>query len=215
MKRLTSRPFLYLSLGATLMLLGGCSANPPVALERARASFARAQQDPQISANAPVPLNEAEQSLRRAEDNWNKEGDADELEHLAYLTEQRTEIARAVAQRRMAETESQRLAQERDRVLLESRTREAERARQLAELRAREAEQARQGEQAQARAAESARQLAEKRAQEAELARPQAIKRADELELANSRPKLPPVESRNWKHNWRNSRPNEQIVVWS
>jgi outer membrane protein OmpA-like peptidoglycan-associated protein len=184
MKRLTSMPFLCLSLGATLMLLGGCSANPPVALERARASFARAQQDPQISANAPVPLNEAEQSLRRAEDNWKKEGDREELEHLAYLTEQRTEIARAVAQRRMAEAESQRLAQERDRVLLEARTREAERARELAELRAREAEQARRGEQAQAREAESARQLAEKQAQEAELARQQAVRRAEELELA-------------------------------
>ena len=156
------------------MLLGGCSANPPVALERARASFARAQQDPQISANAPVPLNEAEQSLRRAEDNWKKEGDREELEHLAYLTEQRTEIARAVAQRRMAEAESQRLAQERDRVLLESRTREAERARELAELRAREAEQARRGEQAQAREAESARQQAVRRAEELELAKQQA-----------------------------------------
>lgn len=183
--------------GAALMLLAGCSSHH-AALERARADFAKTHQNPQISNNAPVAVHEAAQSLRRAEEVWEDTRDQEEVKHLAYLAEQRTAIAREVAQRRIAETEAQRLVEQRDKVLLEARRREAERAMQLAEARAREAEQARQqaeksalaaqqarrGEQAQARQAELARQEAEKRAQEAEMARQQAAKRAEELELA-------------------------------
>lgn len=183
--------------GAALMLLAGCSSHH-AALERARADFTKTHQDPQISSNAPVAVHEAAQSLRRAEEVWENTRDQEEVKHLAYLAEQRTAIAREVAQRRIAESEAQRLVEQRDKVLLEARRREAERAMQLAEARAREAEQARQqaeksaiaaqqarqGEQAQARQAELARQEAEKRAQEAETARQQAAKRAEELELA-------------------------------
>jgi outer membrane protein OmpA-like peptidoglycan-associated protein len=185
------------------MVTSGCSTTNPT-LERARRNVASTEQDPQVSANAPVALHEAGQALRRAEESWEKTGDEEELEHLAYVTERRVEIARAIAQRRIAETEAQRLAKERDQVLLESRTREAERARrvaearaleaeqarQLAEISAREAQQARQGEQTQAREAELARQLAEKRAQEADMARQQAVKRAEELDLAKQQAEL-------------------------
>ncbi|HEX6176644.1 MAG TPA: OmpA family protein [Candidatus Binatia bacterium] len=189
--------FFSLPAGAALMLLAGCSSHH-AALERARADFTKTHQDSQISNHAPVAVHEAAQSLRRAEEVWENTGDQEEVKHLAYLAEQRTAIAREVAQRRIAESEAQRLVEQRDKVLLEARRREAERAMQLAEARAREAEQARQqaeksalaaqqarrGEQAQARQAELARQEAEKRAQEAETARQQAAKRAEELELA-------------------------------
>lgn len=187
----------FLPVAAALMLLVGCSSHN-AALEQARANLMKVRQDPQVSGNAPVAVHEAEQSLRRAEEAWKETGDDEEVAHLAYLTEKRTEIARQIAQRRIAEVESQRLAEQRDKVLLEARSREAELARKLAETRAREAEQARleaeasaraaqqarQGEQAQIREAELARQQAEKRAQEAEIARQQAAKRAEELELA-------------------------------
>jgi outer membrane protein OmpA-like peptidoglycan-associated protein len=183
-RRRDSITFLSFQVAVVFMLLVGCSTTPPIALERARVNFAKAQQDPQISSHAPVAVHEARESLRRAEESWEKEGDREETEHLAYLTEQRTEIARSMTQRRLAEAEAQQLAQERDRVRLEARTREAERARELAELRAREAQQARQGEQTQARQAELARELAEKQAREAETAREEALKRVQELELA-------------------------------
>ena len=183
----------WLPIGAAVLFAAGCSATPD-ALERARADFVKAHQQPQVSANAPVALHQAAESLRHADEAW-KQGNEEEATHLAYVTEQRTQIARAVAQQRMAEAEARRLAQEQDEVLLEAREREAERARKLAEARAREAAQARlraeqselaaraavESRQEQERQAKLARQEAQILAQEAESAQLEAAKRAEEL----------------------------------
>jgi outer membrane protein OmpA-like peptidoglycan-associated protein len=168
-RRPDSITFLSFQVGVVFMLLVGCSTTPPIALERARVNFAKAQQDPQISSHAPVAVHEARESLRRAEESWEKEGDVEETEHLAYLTEQRTEIARAMAQRRLAEAEAQQLAQERDRVRLEARTREAERAREEALKRVQELELAKlQAQRAASRIQELETQLAEFKAKRTE-----------------------------------------------
>src|ERR1044071_6708388 len=82
-----------------LLLLGsigaGCSPSTNAALERARANYAQAQQNPQISTYAPVPLQEAQQSLQQAEHVWKEDKDSDEVNHLSYVTDQRVEIARS------------------------------------------------------------------------------------------------------------------------
>jgi outer membrane protein OmpA-like peptidoglycan-associated protein len=174
---------IFIPAAAMLMLLPACSSHNR-ALEQARTDFLRARQNPEIASHAPVALHEAGQSLRRAEQTWEETGDEREVEHLAYVAEQRTRIARQTAEQRIAEIEAAQLAEEREKVLLDARRREAEQARRQAEKSALAAQQARQGEQAQARAAEMARQEAEKRAQEAEIARQQAAKRAEQLELA-------------------------------
>jgi outer membrane protein OmpA-like peptidoglycan-associated protein len=165
---LNDRP-LY-TMAALMSLIMGCSTTP-LALEQARQNYQRMERDPQISQNAPIASYEASQALRRTEEEWEKNRNVDEVNHLAYLTDKRIEIARETARQKVAETEAQQLKQEREKVLLESRTREADRAKQLAESRAREAQQAQQ--EAEARARET--QEAQRRAQA-------ATNRAEDLE---------------------------------
>jgi outer membrane protein OmpA-like peptidoglycan-associated protein len=115
------------------MLGGGCTAgSPPVALEQARTAYAQAEQTPAVVANAPVPLQEANQALRRAERVWADDHDVAEVQHLATLATQRVEIARAAAEKKVAEAQIQQATEERDQVLLNARTREAQSAQQKA-----------------------------------------------------------------------------------
>jgi outer membrane protein OmpA-like peptidoglycan-associated protein len=176
---------------AASLVLGGCSVSQPNALQAARANLKRAQQDPHIESLAAVPLYQATESLLRAERAWDESGDEQEVKHLAYLTNQRIEIARKIAQQKMAEAELQQLAQERDRLLMAARTREAESARQRARALAAQAEAAR-------RQAALSKQQAELRQQElaalktesamtkeqAEQARQDALAKAREAEAA-------------------------------
>jgi outer membrane protein OmpA-like peptidoglycan-associated protein len=151
-------------------LIMGCSTTP-AALEQARLNYQQMERDPQISQNAPVASYEASKALRRTEQEWQENGNEEEVNHLAYLTDKRIEIARETARQKVAEAEAQQLKQEREKFLLESRTQEAERARQLAESRAREVQLAQQ--QAEARARET--REAQRKAQA-------ATNRAEDLE---------------------------------
>ena len=111
------------------LLGGGCTAgSPPVALEQARTAYAQAEQTPAVVTNAPVPLQEANQALQRAERVWTNDHDAEEVQHLASLAIQRVEIAKAAAEKKVAETQIQQATEERDRILLNARTRETQRA---------------------------------------------------------------------------------------
>jgi outer membrane protein OmpA-like peptidoglycan-associated protein len=103
-----------------------------VALEQARTAYTQAEQTPAVVAHAPVPLQEANQALRRAERVWTDDHDAEEVQHLAYLATQRVEIAKAAAEKHLAEAQIQQSTEERDQVLLDARTRAAQRATQEA-----------------------------------------------------------------------------------
>ena len=117
------------------LLGGGCTAgSPPVALEQARTAYAQAEQTPAVVTNAPVPLREAHQALQRAEREWTDHHDTEEVQHLATLATQRVEIARAAAEKRVAEAQIQQATEDRDQVLLAARTREAQRAQQQAQV---------------------------------------------------------------------------------
>ena len=111
------------------LLGGGCTVgSPPVALEQARTAYAQAEQTPAVVTNAPVPLQEANQALQRAERVWTNDHDTEEVQHLASLAIQRVEIAKAAAEKKVAETQIQQATEERDRILLNARTRETQRA---------------------------------------------------------------------------------------
>jgi len=125
----------YVLLGLTMSaavgvsLVGlGCSHTParPVALEQARTAYAQAQQDPQVASNAPVALRDAEEAVRRAEQTWEKDKDVREVQNLSAVAERRVALARAAADKKMAENEVAQLGAERERVLLDARTRQAE-----------------------------------------------------------------------------------------
>jgi len=99
----------------TAVLAGGCSATPPAALIEAQTSYRQAEQSPNMTGNAAVALHDAQKTLADAEQVWEKDEDRDEVEHLAYVTKQQVEIARAVAERNLTEREIERLSAERAR----------------------------------------------------------------------------------------------------
>jgi outer membrane protein OmpA-like peptidoglycan-associated protein len=119
----------FLSL-AFFLALAGCASPPPgepSPLVQARASVAAAQADPQVAARAPAELEAARSSLARAE-TLAREGDGAEMSHEAYLAEQRSRIARELAQAREHQAQIAAAGDERNRVLVESRAEEKYRA---------------------------------------------------------------------------------------
>lgn len=88
---------------AVLAISCGTVRNP--ALEHARDVYQKARQDPMIVRHAAAALDRAGQALEDADRLWMNEKDVPEVEHLAYITEKRIEIARVTAQRRFAADE--------------------------------------------------------------------------------------------------------------
>lgn len=114
-------------------LVAGCAGQRPASLDRASSSLMQAQQDPLVPQYASAQLSEAQATMTQAERVWNSEGDREETSHLAYLVEQKSGIAVAVAQQKGAEDEAQRLYAQRDDIRLSARVRETEFARARAE----------------------------------------------------------------------------------
>lgn len=140
---------------------------------------------------AALHIADADRALERA----SAAASDDERRHRYYVVERHIELARVVAQRRLAEQQLAELERERDRILLEARAQEAERARRAAEQARQESlaradelvriqqslEEAREQSVSQARLAElaqeeaeQARALADAQAREADLARQEA-----------------------------------------
>lgn len=114
-----------------LAACGGPPANNPL-LQEARSNYNQARNSPDVVANAPTELQEAERLLERAEQLLRDKGDADEVNHYAYIARQRVRIAEQKAARRVAENAIEQGERERREVQLEARTREAERAEESA-----------------------------------------------------------------------------------
>jgi OOP family OmpA-OmpF porin len=106
------------AVSAALLLLVflslGCGTVHNPAIERARDAYNRARQDREIVGRAAVALDKARLTLEQAERVWTAEKDVIEVEHLAYLTEKRIEIARATARKRLAVDDMQQLNPQRD-----------------------------------------------------------------------------------------------------
>jgi OmpA-OmpF porin, OOP family len=94
-------------LGFVSASCGGALHNPT--LERARNAYERVRRDPAVVGRAGVALEKTRLTLEEAERVWATEKDANEVEHLVYLTEKRAEIALATARRRTAADEIQQL----------------------------------------------------------------------------------------------------------
>jgi OmpA-OmpF porin, OOP family len=118
-------------------LLAACAGRASESLEEARSAVAAARSDQQVVAQAPEQLAEAEQALDQAESAFRGSADQDEVDHLAYLAEQRAGIAQALAQERVALAELEQLGEQREGLLVEAREREIRVLEtELAELRA-------------------------------------------------------------------------------
>ena len=134
-----------LLVGASLIgasaLLAACAGRDTRSVDEARSAVAAARTDQTVVTQAPEKLDEAEQALARTESALEARAPQVELDHHAYLAEQRAAIALATADEREALAEIEELGAERDRLMLGAREREIESLEeQLAALEAQETE---------------------------------------------------------------------------
>jgi len=128
--RVTSRgtkPLASAIVVACMSFLAACAGQPvvPAGAAQARAELTRLQSDPQLAPLASQALQDAEAAVKAAEQ---PERDQEISSHRVFMANRRVEIARALAETRLAENERAALSAQRDKARLDARTREAESA---------------------------------------------------------------------------------------
>ena len=88
-KHLTMPTLLAMSL-----VLAGCASQPNPNLEQARLNFSGLQQDPRSLQMAALETKDAEQMLVKADKAYQDKQDQERVDQLAYLANQRVELAR-------------------------------------------------------------------------------------------------------------------------
>jgi outer membrane protein OmpA-like peptidoglycan-associated protein len=192
-----------------IFLMAGCGPSQQEIrarnqLESARRLYGQAKADPNVAAYAPGALSEAGKAMQTAEqvkdlaEKNNAQNDYKELEHRAYLSGKKSQIALTITEEKVREKEIEALNNEKTEVLLQKRDqeirlakKETERARAMAlseaekaERAKKEAEEARAMVLSEAEKAERAKKEAEARSREAEQARAMALSEAEKAERA-------------------------------
>lgn len=129
----TTKQTLFLSL-PMLVLLASCGGPPApnALLVDAKAKFATAESNALVVQMAPVELKEAEESLAISQRLWEAKEDNTKIEHHAYISLQKSEIAIETALRNKALSDMEQGEVERQKVLLDVRRAEAERSERTA-----------------------------------------------------------------------------------
>lgn len=146
-----------------LAVMAGCSSLPAdnMSLEAARRDYRSAQENPQARELAGVELRQAGEALKLANDAQARKADTAEVNHLAYLTSQRTAIAMSTVERKTAEQAVTAANAQRDQLRLAARTSEADAAqRNAASAQVRADASQRQADDSQRRADSSQQQAA-------------------------------------------------------
>ena len=119
-----------LSVATLAALLAACNTVPARnnILEHARTHLLSAQQDPQVGSLAPDELKIATDSLVAADQAHTQGKAEDDVDHLAYLADQRVSIAQETANSRAAQAVTAGAGAERDKMRLAMRTQEADTA---------------------------------------------------------------------------------------
>lgn len=117
-----------------VVLLASCGGPPApnALLVDAKARFATAESNPDVVRLAPVELKEAEESLVISNRMWEAKGDKTKIEHHAYISLVKSEIAIETALRNKALSDMEQGEVERQKVLLDVRRAEAERSERTA-----------------------------------------------------------------------------------
>ncbi len=157
---------LLLGAASAAVLLSACMMPvKPDGADAARAELTRLQNDPKLAVLAPVAIQEAEAAVRLAE---TPTEDIAAGQQAVYLAQGKVSIARAQAERRLAEDNVKNLGEQRSEIRLDARTREAEIAKAQAEAAAASAMQQQQAALAAQSDAERAKAEAEKAKAETE-----------------------------------------------
>jgi outer membrane protein OmpA-like peptidoglycan-associated protein len=179
---------LLIPLTLLIFLMAGCGPSLQEIrarnqFESARRLYGQAKADPNVAAYAPDALKEAGKAMQTAEqakdlaEKNNAQSDYKELEHRAYLSEKKSQIALTIAEEKVREKEIEALNKEKTEVLLQKRDQEIRLAKK-------EAQQARSMALSETEKAERAKMEAEARAKEAEQARSMALLAAEKAERA-------------------------------
>lgn len=168
-----------LSLAAALVL-GACSSLPAdnTALMNARAAFDAAQNNPQTRDLAPTELAAAGTALNRANEAFTRRDSTAEVDHLAYLANQRVALAQQTGKQKAADAQLLSAEAERDRIRLAARTSEADAAQRLAQRSQQEADAAKRA----AASSQMNAQTSQANAQSAQMQAADAQARALQLE---------------------------------
>lgn len=144
---------------AVAFALTACSTTPPrnSALDSAHRSFEQATANADVGRYAAGELMRAGEALARADKTWNDRGEEQETNHLAYLANQRAQVAMNVAEQRAADARVELAGVERERLRADIRTGEA----QMAQRNAQTAQVQAQSASAQARFAQTQAQNAQ------------------------------------------------------
>ncbi|MCK9469901.1 MAG: OmpA family protein, partial [Porticoccaceae bacterium] len=139
------KPIAVITLIATSLVLAACSSQPNQRLEEARESFNQLQNNPKALELAPLETKDAEAALKRADKAASGSSDTSEVNHLAYLVNQRVALANHTIALKDAEQQFRQVSNERAQVRLSARdaqiqNREAELQSREAQLRAKEQE---------------------------------------------------------------------------
>jgi outer membrane protein OmpA-like peptidoglycan-associated protein len=128
-----------LALAATLAV-AGC-AQRPASLDTARSAIQSARADADVNTYAAAELDAAQRELQSANQAWEEGEGRDEAAHRAALALQQVEIARATAEARKSQAQTEDLGGERERALRAAAERQVqELQQQLASLQARQSE---------------------------------------------------------------------------
>ncbi|MBF8729068.1 DUF4398 and OmpA-like domain-containing protein [Pseudomonas guariconensis] len=114
----------YLMIPTLLALsvgLAGCSHDPNPNLESARTHFSSLQSDPQASKLAALETKDAQDWLNKADKAFMEREDDKTIDQLAYLTNQRVEVAKQTIALRSAENELKNASAQRAQARLDAR----------------------------------------------------------------------------------------------
>jgi len=170
-----------LALAASL-LLGACSSLQAdnAALMSARAAFDSAQNNTQTRELAAAELAAAGSALNRANEAFTRRDSVAEVDHLAYLANQRVAVAQQTARQKAADAQLLSAEAERDRARLAARTNEADVAQ-------RQAQRSQQDAQAAQRSAAASQVNAESAQLQTADAQARALQLEDQLRAMNAK----------------------------
>lgn len=126
------RTFQRTALAAAFLGLAACAAGPvkPDGADQARAELTALQTNPDLASRAPVAIQEAEVAVRAAE---TPTSDTASGSQAVYVAQRKVAIARAQAEKRLAEDQVKQLSDQRNEIRLDARTAEANAAKSEAE----------------------------------------------------------------------------------
>ncbi|TRX75531.1 OmpA family protein [Pseudomonas mangiferae] len=109
-------------LSALSLAMVACASKPNPNLEQARSNYSTLQSQPQANSLAALETKEAGDMLNRAEQAYRDKQDASHVDQLAYLTNQRVQVAQETIRLRTAESDLRNAASQRTQAQLDART---------------------------------------------------------------------------------------------